>query len=120
MDAWLSRSIPDIATAVAKGEISAEEIARASVARIEADNPHLGAFLAVTAEQALDAARAVDARRARGDALGKLAGVPIGLKDALCTRGVATTCASKVLVQGGRGWEPPFDATVVSRLKAAD
>jgi aspartyl-tRNA(Asn)/glutamyl-tRNA(Gln) amidotransferase subunit A len=72
----------------------------------------------------------VDERRARGQELGKLAGVPIGLKDALCTRGVATTCASKILVRGEAGrsadgaisgdpWRPPYDATVVLRLKAA-
>jgi aspartyl-tRNA(Asn)/glutamyl-tRNA(Gln) amidotransferase subunit A len=116
---WLDRSIPDITAAVARGDVSAEEITRTSLERIEA-NARLGAFLAVSAERALDAARAVDARRARGEPLGKLAGVPIGLKDALATEGVATTCASKILVRNGEGWRPPFDATVVARLKAAD
>ncbi|HKQ68334.1 MAG TPA: Asp-tRNA(Asn)/Glu-tRNA(Gln) amidotransferase subunit GatA, partial [Polyangiaceae bacterium] len=73
----------------------------------------------VSGEQALAQAREVDLKRARGETLGKLAGVPIGLKDALATRGVATTCGSKILTRNGKGWLPPFDATVVSRLKAA-
>jgi aspartyl-tRNA(Asn)/glutamyl-tRNA(Gln) amidotransferase subunit A len=120
VDDWLRRPIADIANAVAGGVVSAEELARAAVARIEADDPKYGAFLARSADEAIAQARAVDVRRARGEALGKLAGVPIGLKDALCTRGVPTTCASKVLKRGGEGWRPPFDATVVTRLKAAD
>jgi aspartyl-tRNA(Asn)/glutamyl-tRNA(Gln) amidotransferase subunit A len=118
MTGWLDRSISDIAAAVAKGAVSAEEIAKESVAAIEKGDARLGAFLATSAEQAIEQARAVDARRARGEKPGKLAGVPIGIKDALCTRGVATTCASKILVRGGRAWRPPFDATVVARLKA--
>src|SRR5690242_19362765 len=108
MAGWLDRSISDIAAAVAKGDLSAEEIANDSIAAIETSNSRLGAFLAISAEQALEQARAVDARRARGEALGKLAGVPIGLKDALCTRGIATTCASKILKREGRAWRPPF------------
>jgi aspartyl-tRNA(Asn)/glutamyl-tRNA(Gln) amidotransferase subunit A len=116
---WLSRSIVDIAGAVAKGEVSAEEIARASIAAIEARNPALNAFLELSFDRALDEAKRVDQQRASGSEIGKLAGVPIGLKDALCTRGVATTCASKILVRDGRGWHPPYDATVVERLRAA-
>jgi aspartyl-tRNA(Asn)/glutamyl-tRNA(Gln) amidotransferase subunit A len=119
MSGWLDRSISDIAGAVAKGDVSAEEVAKESIGAIETSNARLGAFLAISGEQALDQARAVDARRARGEDVGKLAGVPIGLKDALCTRGVATTCASKILTREGRAWRPPFDATVVARLKAA-
>jgi aspartyl-tRNA(Asn)/glutamyl-tRNA(Gln) amidotransferase subunit A len=120
MESWLVRPISEIAAAVTRGEVSAEEIARASLAAIESKDPSLGAFLSVSADVALGQARAVDARRARGEKLGKLAGVPIALKDALCTRGVPTTCASKILARGGRGWHPPYDATVVARLKAAD
>ena len=100
MDDWLRRPIADIANAVAGGVVSAEELARAAVARIEADDPKYGAFLARSADEAIAQARAVDARRARGEALGKLAGVPVGLKDALCTRGVPTTCASSSLPKG--------------------
>src|SRR5437868_6316159 len=116
---WLEKSISEVASAVAKGDVSAEEVARESIAAIEVGNARLGAFLAISADQALEQAREVDRKRARGEALGKLAGVPIGLKDALCTRGIATTCASKILTREGRAWRPPFDATVVARLKAA-
>src|SRR4051812_19641705 len=119
MTPWLRRPITVIADAVARGEVSAVEMARASIAAIETHNPNLGAFLALSAEEALDQARDVDSRRARGEQLGKLAGVPIGLKDALCTRGVPTTSGSKILTQNGRAWHPPYDATVVTRLKEA-
>ena len=119
MRTWLGRSIPEIAGAVARGDVSAEEIARACIEAIEQSNAKLGAFLAVSADRAIEQAREIDARHARGEKLGPLAGVPIGLKDALCTRDVATTCASKVLTRDGRGWRPPFDSTVVERLKQA-
>lgn len=115
----LDRSIVEIAAAIAKGDASALELARASLERIEAQNPKLGAFLAIAGDRAMAQAKEIDARRARGEALGKLAGVPIGLKDALATRGVPTTCASKILVRNGRAWHPPYDATVVARLEAA-
>lgn len=118
MARWLERTILEIADAVAKGEVKAEEIAHESIDAIETSNLRLGAFLAISADQALEQAREVDRQRARGDKLGKLAGVPIALKDALCTRGVATTCASRILKREGRAWHPPFDATVVARLKA--
>ena len=116
---WLDRSACDVADAVARGEVTALEVARASLERIERDDPRLGAFVAVGAEPALDAARAVDAARARGEALGKLAGVPLAIKDALCTHDMTTTCASKILVRDGKGFRPPYDATVVARLRAA-
>lgn len=115
----LDRSVCEIADLVGRGEVSAVAMARASLERIEARNPKLGAFVGIAAEQALSQAEEIDTRRSRGEALGKLAGVPIGLKDALCARGMQTTCASKILERDGRGWEPPFDATVVSRLREA-
>jgi aspartyl-tRNA(Asn)/glutamyl-tRNA(Gln) amidotransferase subunit A len=125
----LDRSIPDIARLVSQGEVSAVEVTRLSLERIESSNKRLGAFLTVQAERALDEARAVDARRARGERLGALAGVPIGIKDALCTRDAPTTAASKILTRAprsgepgsdpARGWCPPYDATVVARLRAA-
>jgi aspartyl-tRNA(Asn)/glutamyl-tRNA(Gln) amidotransferase subunit A len=120
MQSWLARPISEMAAAVARGDVSAEELTRESLSAIETRDPSLGAFLTVSTELALEQARAVDARRARGEKLGKLAGVSIGLKDALCTLGVPTTCASKILARDGRGWHPPYDATVVARLKAAD
>jgi aspartyl-tRNA(Asn)/glutamyl-tRNA(Gln) amidotransferase subunit A len=130
MQAVLDRTIPEIAALVAAGEVSAEEITRASLARIERRNGALGAFLTVQAEQALMAARAVDEKRARREPLGKLAGVPIGLKDALSTRDAPTTAGSLILTRAAaagepardprRGFLPPYDATVVARLRAAD
>jgi aspartyl-tRNA(Asn)/glutamyl-tRNA(Gln) amidotransferase subunit A len=129
MKSILDRSIPDIARLVSQGEVSAVEVTRLSLERIQRRNGLLGAFLTVQAERALDEARAVDARRARGERLGALAGVPVGIKDALCTRDAPTTAASKVLTRAprsgeperdpARGWCPPYDATVVTRLRAA-
>jgi aspartyl-tRNA(Asn)/glutamyl-tRNA(Gln) amidotransferase subunit A len=128
MKTVLDRSIPDLARLVAQGEVSAEEATRVALARIAEGNARYGAFLTVQAEQALDAARAVDASRARGERLGALAGVPLGVKDALCTRDAPTTAGSRILTRatpsgepGGpeRGWRPPYDATVVARLRAA-
>jgi len=126
----LDRSIPDIVRLVQAGEVSAEQVARASIERIAHDNGRYGAFLTVQAERALESARGIDQRRTRGDKLGALAGVPIGLKDALCTRDVPTTAGSKVLTRRARpgepdldprrGYRPPYDATVVARLRAAD
>jgi aspartyl-tRNA(Asn)/glutamyl-tRNA(Gln) amidotransferase subunit A len=125
----LDRSIPDLARMVAQGEVSAEEVTRSALERIARLDGLYGAFLTVQAEQALAAARAVDARRARGERLGALAGVPIGLKDALCTRDAPTTAGSLVLTRAARpgeaprdprrGWCPPYDAAVVERLREA-
>jgi len=105
-----------IAERVRAGETSALEATQVALAAIDAQNGALNAFLTVSREAALEQARAIDAKRARGEALGPLAGVPIGIKDALCTRGVVTTAGSKIL----EGYVPPYDATVVARLRAAD
>jgi aspartyl-tRNA(Asn)/glutamyl-tRNA(Gln) amidotransferase subunit A len=124
----LDASIPTIAAAVQRGEISARALTDESLARI-ARHQDLNAFLNVSADAARRAADALDARRARGENLGKLAGVPVAIKDALCTRDAPTTCASKILTRrapDGRsgstpseGWQPPYDATVVARLREA-
>jgi aspartyl-tRNA(Asn)/glutamyl-tRNA(Gln) amidotransferase subunit A len=104
-----------IAALVAGGDASATEIAQAHLDRIAAVDDRVHAFLHVDAEGALAAARAVDARRAAGEPLHPLAGVPIGVKDVMTTRGVPTTAGSKIL----EGWRPPYDATVVERLREA-
>ena len=105
-----------VAERVQRGETTAVGVAEAALARIDGSDKELNAFLTVAREEVLEQARAIDAKRARGEALGPLAGVPIALKDALCTRGVRTTCGSKML----EGWVPPYDATVVAKLRAAD
>ncbi|WP_044245616.1 Asp-tRNA(Asn)/Glu-tRNA(Gln) amidotransferase subunit GatA [Chondromyces apiculatus] len=126
----LDHSIPEIAARCARGEVSAEEITRAALDRIQSRNPALGAFLTVQGDTALAAARAVDAQRTRGEPLGPLAGVPIGLKDALCSADAPATAGSLVLTRKAprdgsperdpeRGYRPPYDATVVARLRAA-
>jgi aspartyl-tRNA(Asn)/glutamyl-tRNA(Gln) amidotransferase subunit A len=98
------------------GELSAVEIAEAALRRIEQVEPQVKAFLTVTGEQALDRARKLDSRRKAGDtALGPLAGVPVAVKDNMTTDGVRTTCGSKILGD----YVPPYDATVVERLRGA-
>jgi len=105
----------DTAAAIATGDVSAVEVAQAHLDRIDAVDAKVHAFLHVDTEGALAAARAVDARRARGEELGPLAGVPLALKDVFTTKGVPTTAGSKIL----EGWVPPYDATVTARLKEA-
>ena len=101
----------DTAAAIAAGEVSAVEVARAHLARIDAIDDRVHAFLHVDTEGALAQAARVDA----GELSGPLAGVPLALKDVLCTEGVPTTVGSRIL----EGWRPPYDATVTARLKAA-
>src|SRR5690606_27353457 len=104
-----------LAAAIGSGEASAEEVTRAHLDRISAVDPQVHAFLHVDADGALAAARAVDQRRAAGDDLGPLAGVPLALKDVFTTVDMPTTCGSKIL----EGWRPPYDATVTRRLREA-
>jgi aspartyl-tRNA(Asn)/glutamyl-tRNA(Gln) amidotransferase subunit A len=100
--------------AVARGEVSAEELCRDALERTHRLAPPLNAFLTLDDEAALDAARAVDAERQRG-IVGPLAGVPIAIKDNICTAGLRTTAASRILER----FVPPYDATVITRLRAA-
>jgi aspartyl-tRNA(Asn)/glutamyl-tRNA(Gln) amidotransferase subunit A len=105
----------ETATMVRAGEESALDVLEHHLAVIEAGEESIHAFNLVTADSARAAARAVDARVAAGEDPGPLAGVPVALKDNLCTRGVPTTCSSRIL----EGWRPPYDATVVGRLADA-
>lgn len=93
-------------------ERSAVEITQSYLDRIQAIEPTIRSFLTVTAERAIAQAQAVDAKLAAGEAIGLLEGIPIGLKDNLCTQGVRTTCASKVL----DNFVPPYESTVTQRL----
>ena len=91
------------------------EVLEEHLAVIEAGEGEIHAFNLVTADQARHQAAAVDAAVAAGEDPGPLAGVPVALKDNLCTEGVPTTCSSRIL----EGWHPPYDATVVTRLRRA-
>jgi aspartyl-tRNA(Asn)/glutamyl-tRNA(Gln) amidotransferase subunit A len=104
-----------LAALISSGAASAREVAQAHLDRIAAVDGDVHAFLHVDTDGALAAADAVDAARAAGSQLGPLAGVPLALKDVLAMRGVPTTCGSKIL----EGWRPPYDATIVTKLRAA-
>jgi aspartyl-tRNA(Asn)/glutamyl-tRNA(Gln) amidotransferase subunit A len=99
-----------------KKECSAVEITRSVLEQIEKTEDKIGSFVTVCEEQALKKAEEVDRKIAAGEALSSLAGIPIGVKDNICTKDVLTTCSSKMLYN----FVPPYDATVVSRLKQAD
>ncbi|WP_175957577.1 Asp-tRNA(Asn)/Glu-tRNA(Gln) amidotransferase subunit GatA [Schaalia sp. Marseille-Q2122] len=115
MKEMLRKSAVELAAMLAAGEITSVELTSACLDRIDALNPRVNAFLYVDRGGALATAAEVDRRRAAGEELHPLAGVPIALKDNMVSRGMPTTCASKIL----EGWEPPYDATVVERIKAA-
>jgi len=108
-------SLAELADALASKKVSAQEITEASLARIRATDSRIGAFLHVDEEGALAQAKASDERRSKGAALGRLDGVPLGLKDIFTTKGIPTTCGSRIL----EGFVPPFDSTNVARLKEA-
>ena len=104
----------ELASMVRRGERSAAEVLEAHLARIAEHEPSVHAFNLVMEEHARRAAAEVDRRVAAGEDPGPLAGVPVALKDNLCTRGIPTTCSSRIL----EGWQPPYDATVVERVAA--
>ncbi|TML91892.1 MAG: Asp-tRNA(Asn)/Glu-tRNA(Gln) amidotransferase subunit GatA [Actinobacteria bacterium] len=105
----------EIAGEVRSGSRRARDVVEEHLARIAGRESELHAFLTVMGDEARAAADAVDRVVASGGDPGPLAGVPVALKDNMCTRGVPTTCASRIL----EGWRPPYDATVVTRLRAA-
>ena len=108
-------SIDSIRAGLLKRKFSAEELARQSLTFAEAENPKTNAYLTFSQERALNAARAVDAKIAKGEDPGPLGGVPIAVKDVIVTRGLRTTCGSKLLAN----YVPPYDATAVIRLEQA-
>src|SRR5579864_6905910 len=96
-------------------QVSAEELVQAHFKRIEANDQTIRAYLSLSPERALQQAKRIDRLIATGEPLPALAGVPIAIKDVILTRGVRSTCASKILAN----FIPPYDATVVSRIEAA-
>ena len=108
-------TVVDIAADIASGKTSAVEVLEQHLARITEREGDIHAFNLVTTEQARATAQQVDADIKAGKPVGLLAGVPVALKDNMCTRGIETTCSSKIL----EGWKPPYDATVVTRLQQA-
>ena len=115
MSDLIRKDASELADLVSSGEVSAVEVAQAHLDRIAAVDGDVHAFLHVDTEGALASAAAVDAKVKAGDKLSVLAGVPLGLKDILATNGLPTTCGSRVL----DGWIPPYDATVVTKLREA-
>lgn len=113
--ATIPSTASEIAQAIANKTVTAREVIDAHLARIDERESDIHAFNLVMAEAARAQADAVDADIAAGRPVGPLAGVPIALKDNLCTHGVETTCSSKIL----EGWKPPYDATVVTKLREA-
>lgn len=111
----LKLSALEIAEKLASGGLTSVEITQACLDRIAEVDSRVGAFLSVDPEGALATARKVDDQRAAGQTLHPLAGVPIAIKDNMVTRGQETTCASKIL----QGWLPPYDATVVAKIREA-
>ena len=104
----------ELATRLAAGEVSSVEVTQAHLDRIAAVDGDIHAFLHLNAA-ALDTAAGIDKKRAAGEVLSPLAGVPIAIKDVLCTIDMPSTAGSRIL----EGWIPPYDATVVARVRAA-
>lgn len=112
---YSSTSATALAALLRQKEVSAVELAQTALKYIEQTEPQVDAFLQITGEQALQTAKEVDAKIAAGEELGKLAGIPIGIKDNICTKGVATTCGSRML----QNFVPVYNATVVEKMEAA-
>jgi len=113
---FVERSAWELLQLLNQGEISAFELTQAYLDEIAARDEQIGAFLRVESTAALQRATEIDHRRQAGEKLGKLAGLPVAVKDVLCDRETKTTCASRML----ESFQPPYDSTVVAKLKAAD
>jgi len=108
-------TVHEAASLLARRQVSSLELTRAVLDRLGQVEGHLNAFVTLTPELALEQAREADQRLARGEGVTPLTGIPAAIKDVICTRGVRTTCGSRML----ENFVPPYDATVVQRLKAA-
>ncbi|HBI42303.1 MAG TPA: Asp-tRNA(Asn)/Glu-tRNA(Gln) amidotransferase GatCAB subunit A [Planctomycetales bacterium] len=112
----IERSASDLLASLSKGDISAEALTGQFLQAIKQREPDVRAFLHINEAGALQQARAVDAKRKRGEPIGLLAGLPVAIKDVLCIKGQPTTCGSKML----QNYRPPYDAHVIERLRGAD
>lgn len=113
---FTEQSATELLSLLDLGELTSVELTQAYLDQIQDSDKHVGAFLRVDAEAALARAAQIDRRRQAGQALGKLAGLPVAVKDVLCDSESLTTCASRML----ENFRPPYDSTVVAKLKAAD
>ncbi len=112
----IERTAGELLNLLARHDISSEALTGSFLEAIRRRDPQIQAFLHVDEAAALEQARAVDGKRKRGEPLGPLAGVPVAIKDVLCTKGQPATCGSKML----QNFVPPYDAHVITRLKQAD
>ncbi len=112
----IKKSASEMAAALANGETTSVALTQAHLDRIAEVDKDVHAFLYVDTEGALAQAALADKKRAAGEKLSPLAGIPLALKDVMVQKGIPTTCGSKML----EGWRPPYDSTVVSKLRAAD
>ena len=109
------KTLSELREGIASGRLKATDLAAGYYERIEQVNPALNVYLSLTKNRAFAQAARVDAAAAKGDPLGPLAGIPVGIKDVLVMRGAPATAGSKIL----KGYHPPYDATVVAKLEAA-
>jgi aspartyl-tRNA(Asn)/glutamyl-tRNA(Gln) amidotransferase subunit A len=115
MDELITMTAAELSAAMAAGDVSAADVTEAHLDRIAAVDDRVKAFLHVAADDARAQARDIDTRRAAGEPLGPLAGVPVAVKDLFTTVGMPTTCGSKIL----EGWHPPYESTITQRLRNA-
>ncbi|HEY2471239.1 MAG TPA: Asp-tRNA(Asn)/Glu-tRNA(Gln) amidotransferase subunit GatA [Terracidiphilus sp.] len=109
------RTLAELRDGIASGRVKATDLAGSYFERIEKLNADLNVYLSLTKERALEQAGRIDAAAAKGDPLGPLAGIPVGIKDVLVVKGVPSTAGSKIL----KGYHPPYDATAVAKLESA-
>ena len=105
----------EIPTAIRNGETTAKEVLETYLEAIHNREEEIHAFNLVLEEEARNEAERIDTLTAEGENLGPLTGIPVAIKDNICTQGVPTTCSSKIL----DGWRPPYDATIIGRLREA-
>lgn len=111
-----TKTATELSQLLKKKEISALEITKSTIERINSTDNEIGAFITVTQQAAMKKAAEIDDKIAKNESIGALAGIPVGIKDNICTKGIATTCASKML----ETFVPPYSATVIEKLQASD